>query len=200
MAVSLRIEMALKAVDNVVDLREPRLGQQMCGCLRTGSASAQEYDGLLGAKPASDVAYKAVVASSLWPTSPLDEAGLVHCRYSNERPFGLGSTIDENRIVARFEEFVSFGWGEVSCVRHGGKSMDARRYRVIVTDFQNETSDTSTKLRYRLLAGPDTAAFCERVSDALDDGYVLYGSPAITFDGTTTYVAQAVVLDPSTDA
>jgi|GEM_PF-5448256 len=25
-------------------------------------------------------------------------------------------------------------------------------------------------------------------------GYVLYGSPALSFDGTTTYVAQAVVL------
>lgn len=51
-------------------------------------------------------------------------------------------------------------------------------------------------LRYRLLTGPDTKAFCERVSDALDAGYVLHGSPAITFDGTTTYVAQAVVLPP----
>ena len=49
-------------------------------------------------------------------------------------------------------------------------------------------------LRYRLLTGPDTLAFCERVSNALADGYVLYGSPSLTFDGTTTYVAQAVVL------
>ena len=49
-------------------------------------------------------------------------------------------------------------------------------------------------MRYRLLTGPDTSAFCERVSDALAQGYVLYGSPSITFDGTTTYVAQAVVL------
>ena len=49
-------------------------------------------------------------------------------------------------------------------------------------------------LRYRLLTGPDTSAFCERVSNALADGYVLYSSPSLTFDGTTTYVAQAVVL------
>lgn len=54
--------------------------------------------------------------------------------------------------------------------------------------------DQDSPLRYRLLTGPDTSAFCERVSDALADGYVLYGSPSITFDGTTTYVAQAVVL------
>lgn len=59
------------------------------------------------------------------------------------------------------------------------------------------TEDTGAQdaapLRYRLLTGPDTAAFCERVSQALDDGYVLHGPPALTWDGTTTYVAQAVV-------
>jgi len=48
--------------------------------------------------------------------------------------------------------------------------------------------------RYRLLTGPDTSEFCSRISDALAEGYVLYGSPAMTFDGTNTYVAQAVVL------
>lgn len=51
-----------------------------------------------------------------------------------------------------------------------------------------------TRHRYRLLTGPDTVDFCARVSAALADGYELHGSPAITFDGTTTYVAQAVVL------
>ena len=49
-------------------------------------------------------------------------------------------------------------------------------------------------LRYRLLTGPDDKKFCERVSQALDQGYKLYGSPAITFDGTHCIVAQAVVL------
>ena len=69
-----------------------------------------------------------------------------------------------------------------------------------MSDIKDETSEGSTRLRYRLLTGPDTAVFCERVSDLLDDGYVLYGSPSITFDGTTTYVAQAVVLDTPDDA
>lgn len=63
---------------------------------------------------------------------------------------------------------------------------------VVVSD----TSEPQGRLRYRLLSGPDTTAFCQRISDALDEGYELYGSPAITFDGTTTYVAQAVVLPP----
>ncbi|MCP3989953.1 MAG: DUF1737 domain-containing protein [Actinomycetia bacterium] len=53
-------------------------------------------------------------------------------------------------------------------------------------------------LRYRLLTGPDTREFCQRISDALDDGYELHGSPAITFDSETdqTIVAQALVLPP----
>jgi hypothetical protein len=55
----------------------------------------------------------------------------------------------------------------------------------------------STFLRYRLLTGPDDKSFCERVSAALDEGYVLHGSPAITFDGTRCIVAQAVVIEPS---
>jgi hypothetical protein len=55
----------------------------------------------------------------------------------------------------------------------------------------------SEKLRYRLLTGPDDKSFCERVSKALDDGYELYGSPAITFNGERCIVAQAIVLKPS---
>ena len=48
---------------------------------------------------------------------------------------------------------------------------------------------------YRLLTGEDTHAFCLRVSEALAEGYVLYGSPAATFDPSTSQmmVAQAVV-------
>jgi len=49
-------------------------------------------------------------------------------------------------------------------------------------------------LRYRILTGPDDKAFCERVSAALDQGYQLYGSPAITFNGERCIVAQAVIL------
>jgi hypothetical protein len=50
------------------------------------------------------------------------------------------------------------------------------------------------KLRYRLLTGPDDRSFCERISRALDDGYELYGSPSIAFDGTRMIAAQALVL------
>ncbi|NAZ88612.1 DUF1737 domain-containing protein [Kineococcus indalonis] len=50
------------------------------------------------------------------------------------------------------------------------------------------------RLRYRLLTGTDDRAFCEKVSAALADGYVLHGSPALTFDGERVVTAQAVVL------
>lgn len=49
-------------------------------------------------------------------------------------------------------------------------------------------------LRYRLLTGTDDRAFCEKVSAALDEGYELYGSPAIAkdVDGNVS-CAQAVI-------
>ena len=49
-------------------------------------------------------------------------------------------------------------------------------------------------LRYRFLTGTDDHAFCERVSAALDEGYVLYGAPSLTYDGTRVVTGQAVVL------
>jgi hypothetical protein len=50
------------------------------------------------------------------------------------------------------------------------------------------------RLRYRLLTGPDDHAFCERISAALDDGYVLHGGPTLTFDGDRVIAGQAIVL------
>jgi len=46
---------------------------------------------------------------------------------------------------------------------------------------------------YRILTGPDDAAFCHRVSEAVALGYKLYGSPAATFNGTSVIVAQAII-------
>ncbi|AXE31382.1 DUF1737 domain-containing protein [Chromobacterium phragmitis] len=53
---------------------------------------------------------------------------------------------------------------------------------------------------YRLLTGPDDSAFCKRVSEALELGYRLYGSPAATFNGERVIVAQAVVWPGASDA
>ncbi len=54
------------------------------------------------------------------------------------------------------------------------------------------------RLRYRLLTGPDDRSFCEKISAALDQGYVLHGSPSVGFDGVQLIAAQAVVLPAPT--
>jgi len=48
---------------------------------------------------------------------------------------------------------------------------------------------------YRLLTGKDDRAFCERVSEALAQGWRLYGSPTIAWDTENNCMkaAQAVV-------
>jgi hypothetical protein len=49
---------------------------------------------------------------------------------------------------------------------------------------------------YRLLTGGSDAAFCKRVSEALNKGWHLYGSPSLTFDSSGKVVCgQAVVKD-----
>ena len=50
---------------------------------------------------------------------------------------------------------------------------------------------------YRLLTGPDDASFCHRVSDALNRGWSLYGSPTLTYDPETKRVicGQAIVKE-----
>ncbi|MEO7016957.1 MAG: DUF1737 domain-containing protein [Leifsonia sp.] len=58
----------------------------------------------------------------------------------------------------------------------------------------------SERLPYRLLTGPDDAEFCRRVSSALSEGYILYGSPAATYDGENVIVAQALVLPAAESA
>ena len=63
-----------------------------------------------------------------------------------------------------------------------------------------DPGEAPARLAYRLLTGTDDREFCERVSAALADGYVLHGPPAITHDGTALRTAQAVVLPGTTPA
>lgn len=55
-------------------------------------------------------------------------------------------------------------------------------------------SADESPLAYRLITGPDDRIFCERISSALEEGYVLHGGPAVTFNGTGVICAQAVIL------
>jgi hypothetical protein len=48
---------------------------------------------------------------------------------------------------------------------------------------------------YRYLTGKDDANFCARVTQALNDGYELYGAPTMTFNGTDVIVGQAIIQE-----
>lgn len=50
---------------------------------------------------------------------------------------------------------------------------------------------------YRLLTGPDDAAFCHRVSEALSKGWQLHGPASLTFDPVKGRVicGQAIIKD-----
>ena len=52
---------------------------------------------------------------------------------------------------------------------------------------------------YRYLTGVDDAAFCHRVTAALNNGWALYGSPSLTYDPEKKRVicGQAIVKEVS---
>lgn len=48
---------------------------------------------------------------------------------------------------------------------------------------------------YRYLTGKDDVNFCARVTKALKEGYELYGSPTMTFNGVDVIVGQAIMKE-----
>jgi hypothetical protein len=54
---------------------------------------------------------------------------------------------------------------------------------------------------YRLLTGEGDSAFCKKISEALNKGWELHGSPTLTFDTTNgrPLAAQAVVKEVEGD-
>lgn len=50
---------------------------------------------------------------------------------------------------------------------------------------------------YRFITGPDDSAFCHRVTAALNKGWMLQGSPQLSFDAVrgVTVCGQAVVKE-----
>ncbi len=53
---------------------------------------------------------------------------------------------------------------------------------------------------YRYLTGKDDVNFCARVTKALNEGYELYGSPTMTFNGTDVIVGQAIVKEVANES
>lgn len=52
---------------------------------------------------------------------------------------------------------------------------------------------------YRYLTGKDDVNFCARITEALNHGYELYGSPSMTFNGSDVIVGQVIVTDVATE-
>ncbi len=65
---------------------------------------------------------------------------------------------------------------------------------------QNEASSPPDGLSvYRLLIGKDDSLFSKKVSEALELGYQLHGSPSIAFNAGDLIAAQAVIWPGNTD-
>ena len=48
---------------------------------------------------------------------------------------------------------------------------------------------------YRYFTGKDDVHFCARVTRALNEGYELYGSPTMTFNGADVIVGQVLIKE-----
>ena len=48
---------------------------------------------------------------------------------------------------------------------------------------------------YKYLTGKDDVNFCARITQALNEGYALYGSPTMTFNGVDVIVGQSVTKE-----
>ncbi|WOE31128.1 MULTISPECIES: DUF1737 domain-containing protein [unclassified Acinetobacter] len=48
---------------------------------------------------------------------------------------------------------------------------------------------------YRYFTGKDDVHFCARVTQALNEGFELYGSPTMTFNGTDVIVGQVLIKE-----
>jgi hypothetical protein len=50
---------------------------------------------------------------------------------------------------------------------------------------------------YRYLTGPDDDSFCHRITEVLNRGWQLYGSPTLTYDPETKRVicGQAIIKE-----
>ena len=51
--------------------------------------------------------------------------------------------------------------------------------------------------RYRFLTGPDDRSFCDRVTEAINAGWELFGDPKLTFDAVKGRVicGQAIIRE-----
>lgn len=49
--------------------------------------------------------------------------------------------------------------------------------------------------QYKFITGPDDSKFCARITEFLNNGWKLYGSPTMTYDGKTVIAGQAIIKE-----
>lgn len=49
--------------------------------------------------------------------------------------------------------------------------------------------------QYKFITGPDDSKFCARITEFLNQGWKLYGSPTMSFDGKTIIAGQAIIQE-----
>ena len=138
-----------------------------------------------------------IPGASLYPLSRFNEdkprgnpekTGIFHCRSGR-------------RTAEQFGKFLNTNFRKVVHMDGGILDWKAQGYPTETGSTQtsgstagNDAVSGVTK-RYRLLTGPDDRSFCDRVTEALNDGWQLYGSPSATFDGKRVVCAQAVIRE-----
>lgn len=107
---------------------------------------------------------------------------------------------DQSASEQHYGPFDSYEAAKKEWQRLAWETVDDANARFRIEEKQvgsGEEAERETKLAYRVLTGPDDRSFCERVSAALADGYVLHGTPSLTTKGDQVIVAQALVLAQS---
>ena len=49
--------------------------------------------------------------------------------------------------------------------------------------------------QYKFITGLDDSKFCARITEFLNNGWKLYGSPTMSFDGKTIIAGQAIIKE-----
>ena len=88
------------------------------------------------------------------------------------------------------------GWSfqKASSIQNGKRSRSSILSLILINaptasePGRDMTQPSKRFTAYRYLTGPDDAAFCHRVTEALSRGWTLYGSPALTYDSVNKRV------------
>ena len=122
------------------------------------------------------------------PAGDTGKIGIFHCRSGRRTAEQFGQF-----LKTQFKKVVHMEGGILDWKAQGYPTESGKPQ----SSLNTSTGDTVSGItkRYRLLTGPDDRSFCDRVTEALNNGWQLYGSPSATFDGNRVVCAQAVIRE-----